>query len=158
METTTLPMIAGYGLVLAFMAAGVLFILIALVLQRFISTRHITEEKMLPYECGEDVVGSPWVQFNIRFYIFALVFLIFDVELAFLLPWAVAYRNPALMASYGWMAFWDGVIFIGILVVGLIYLWARGDLRWVRPRPDVETKEPDERDLREREMLLGKVV
>jgi hypothetical protein len=70
----------------------------------------------------------------------------------------VAYRNPALMANYGWLAFWDGVIFIGILVVGLIYLWARGDLRWVRPRPLAETDEPDERELREREMLLGKVV
>ena len=106
METNTLPMITGFGLVLIFMIVGFFFVFGALLVQRFVSTRKITEEKMTPYECGEEPVGTPWVQFNIRFYIFALVFLIFDVEMAFLLPWAVAYRNPDLFSSYGMLAFY----------------------------------------------------
>ena len=86
------------------------------------------------------------------------VFLIFDVEMAFLLPWAVAFRSPELAALYGPLAFWDAVVFVAILVVGLVYLWARGDLRWVRPQPQIDKKEPTERERRERDMLLGKAV
>ena len=71
--------------------------------------------------------GSPWIKFNIRFYVFALIFIIFDVEVAFLLPWAVVFKE------LGWIAFVEGLIFIAILMVGLAYVWAKGDLQWVRP-------------------------
>ena len=70
--------------------------------------------------------GSSRVQFNIRFYVFALAFIIFDVEAVFLFPWAVVYQD------LGLFAFVEGLIFIGILALGLAYLWAKGDLEWVR--------------------------
>lgn len=159
--TQELPMIAGYGMVLAFMVTGIMFLVGPLLIQRFLAPRKYSAEKSIPYECGEDPIGTPWVQFNIRFYVFALIFLIFDVEVAFLLPWAVAFRSPEIAASYGALAFWDGVLFVGILVIGFAYLWSRGDLKWIRPTPRFSKDEKvtlDERTRKEREILLGKAV
>ena len=112
--------------VLMFMVAAVLFVGVTLAVSSLVRPSKFTAEKYIPYECGEDPVGSPWIRFNIRFYVFALVFLIFDVEAVFLFPWAVVYQK------LGLFAFVEGVIFIGILVLGLAYLWAKGDLEWVR--------------------------
>ena len=112
--------------VLMFMVAAVLFVGVTLTVSSLVRPSKFTAEKYIPYECGEDPVGSPWIRFNIRFYVFALVFLIFDVEAVFLFPWAVVYQK------LGLFAFVEGVIFIGILVLGLAYLWANGDLEWVR--------------------------
>ncbi len=81
---------------------------------------------MLSYECGEIPEGSAWVQFNIRFYVIALIFLIFDVEIVFLFPWAVVYQE------LGLLAFIEAFIFVLILVVGFVYVWAKGDLNWVK--------------------------
>jgi NAD(P)H-quinone oxidoreductase subunit 3 len=67
-----------------------------------------------------------WIQFNIRFYVFALIFIIFDVEAVFLLPWAVVFRE------LGLLAYIEGLVFIGVLVVALAYVWRKGDLEWVR--------------------------
>jgi NADH-quinone oxidoreductase subunit A len=86
-----------------------------------------SDEKVTTYECGEDPVGNAWIQFNIRFYVFALIFLVFDVEAVFLLPWAVVFRD------LGAIAYVEGLVFIGILVVALAYVWRKGDLAWVRP-------------------------
>jgi NADH-quinone oxidoreductase subunit A len=73
------------------------------------------------------------VQFNIRFYVFAIIFLVFDVEIIFLLPWAVAYHRFDVQ-SLRWVAFADGVVFVSILLVGLVYAWAKGHLEWIKPR------------------------
>ena len=80
----------------------------------------------MSYECGEIPEGSAWVQFNIRFYVIALIFLIFDVEIVFLFPWAVVYQD------LGLLAFIEAFIFVLILIVGFIYVWAKGDLDWVK--------------------------
>ena len=72
-------------------------------------------------------MGSAWIQFNIRFYVFALIFIVFDVEAVFLLPWAVVFRE------LGALAYVEGLVFIGILAVALAYVWRKGDLAWVRP-------------------------
>jgi len=114
--------------VLVFMVVALLFVVISLVLAWLIRPRgRYSAEKFLPYECGENPQGSAWIQFNIRFYVFALVFIIFDVEIIFLLPWAVVFKN------LGAFAFIEGLIFIAILVVGLAYVWRKGDLAWVKP-------------------------
>ena len=84
-------------------------------------------DKYIPYECGEVPQGSAWIQFNIRFYVLALIFIIFDVEIVFLLPWAVVFKK------LGAFAFIEGLIFIAILAVGLAYVWRKGDLEWVKP-------------------------
>ena len=83
-------------------------------------------DKLMSYECGEIPEGSAWVQFNIRFYVIALIFLIFDVEIVFLFPWAVVYQE------FGLLAFIEAFIFVMILVVGFVYVWAKGDLDWVK--------------------------
>ncbi len=114
--------------VLVFMIVALLFIAISLLLSRLIRPKgKFSPEKFLPYECGENPQGSAWIQFNIRFYVFALIFIIFDVEIIFLLPWAVVFK------SLGAFAFIEGLIFLGILVVGLAYVWRKGDLTWVKP-------------------------
>jgi NADH-quinone oxidoreductase subunit A len=121
-------MLVGYAAVALFMVVGVLFLLVSLLLSRLVRpVGKDTPEKLLAYECGEVPKGTAWIQFNIRFYVVALIFIIFDVEVIFLLPWAVVFKN------LGMFAFIEGLIFVGILVVGLAYVWAKGDLAWVKP-------------------------
>ena len=83
-------------------------------------------KSFLTYECGEDVIGSPWVKFNIRFYVVALIFLIFDVEVVLLIPWALVYQN------YGMTGYMIGFIFLVLLGLGMAYEWRKGDLEWER--------------------------
>jgi NADH-quinone oxidoreductase subunit A len=177
--------------VLLFLAVGVGFIFVHLMVGKLIRPARPEAEKGTIYECGEPTIGSAWVQFDLRFYVVALLFVIFDVEVAFFFPWAEvfgkasdlaamktpqtaeqwqAYRSEvrALLPPYGdrdnkhrleryegnaedtarfesdrnnagtlaWMAFWEIVVFFGVLLVGFAYLWRRGDLAWVRSLSD----------------------
>ncbi len=83
------------------------------------------------YECGEDPVGSPWVKFNIRFYVIAIVFIIFDVEMVAIFPVATLFKDAALKGTAG-LIFAEIFLFVGLLVAGLIFCWVRGDLDWVK--------------------------
>lgn len=112
--------------ILAFIAVGVAFLVVNLLIWKVLRPSRFSEEKLTTYECGENPTGSAWIQFNIRFYVFALIFIIFDVEAVFLLPWAVVFRE------LGLLAFLEGVVFILILLVALAYVWRKGDLEWVR--------------------------
>jgi len=87
--------------------------------------------KLSTYECGEPALGSAWVNFNIRFYIVALIFIIFEVEIAFVFPVAAVFRHW-IENGQGLFAFVEILVFIGILFLGLIYAWAKGDLEWVK--------------------------
>ena len=118
--------LAAYSSVLAFAVLGVGFVAVNLILWWILRPHRFSEEKLTTYECGENPTGSAWIQFNIRFYVFALIFIIFDVEAVFLLPWAVVFRE------LGVLAFVEGLVFIAILVVALAYVWRKGDLEWVR--------------------------
>jgi NADH-quinone oxidoreductase subunit A len=113
--------------VLVFLLTIVGLLVFVFVLWKVLRPERLSEEKTTTYECGEDPVGSAWIQFNIRFYVFALIFVVFDVEAVFLLPWAVVFRE------LGAIAYVEGLVFIGILVVALAYVWRKGDLSWVRP-------------------------
>ena len=119
-------MLASYSGVLAFIVVVLAFLVVNLIVWKVLRPSRFSEEKLTTYECGENPQGSAWVQFNIRFYVFALIFIIFDVEAVFLLPWAVVFRD------LGMLAFVEGLVFIGILVVALAYVWRKGDLEWVR--------------------------
>lgn len=119
--------LAAHASILVFLAAVVGLLLGALVLWWALRPRRFSEEKLTTYECGEDPVGNAWIQFNIRFYVFALIFVVFDVEAVFLLPWATVFRE------LGPLAYLEGLVFIAILVVALAYVWRKGDLAWVRP-------------------------
>jgi NADH-quinone oxidoreductase subunit A len=121
-------MLLGFSSVFIFLVVGFIFLAIALLLSRLIQSKGKPGiDKYIPYECGEVPEGSAWIRFNIRFYVFALIFIIFDVEIVFLLPWAVVFKK------LGLFAFIEGLIFIGILIVGLAYVWRKGDLEWVKP-------------------------
>ena len=109
-----------------FVAVAVGFLVVNLLVWKVIRPSRFSEEKLTTYECGENPTGSAWIQFNIRFYVFALIFIVFDVEAVFLLPWAVVFRQ------LGPLAFVEGLVFIAILVVALAYVWRKGDLEWVR--------------------------
>jgi NADH-quinone oxidoreductase subunit A len=116
-----------YASVLVFLAVIVGLLLVMLVLWKLLRPARFSEEKLTTYECGEQPVGNAWIQFNIRFYVFALIFVVFDVEAVFLLPWATVFRE------LGLVAYLEGLVFIAILVVALAYVWRKGDLAWVRP-------------------------
>ena len=121
-------MLLGFASVLLFLVVGFIFLLAVLILSSLIQPKGLPgTDKYIPYECGEVPEGSAWIRFNIRFYVFALIFIIFDVEIVFLLPWAVVFKK------LGSFAFIEGLIFIGILIVGLAYVWKKGDLEWVKP-------------------------
>jgi NADH-quinone oxidoreductase subunit A len=121
-------MLFSFSSVLLFLVVGLIFLAFTLLLSRLIQARgQPGQDKYIPYECGEIPEGSAWIRFNIRFYVFALIFIIFDVEVVFLLPWAVVFKR------LGSFAFMEGLVFIGILVVGLAYVWKKGDLEWVKP-------------------------
>jgi NADH-quinone oxidoreductase subunit A len=115
--------------VLVFMGLAVGFSLFLLLLSKLLRPMAPSSEKQVVYECGERPTGSPWIKFNIRFYVVALIFVIFDVEVVFLYPWAVIFRQ------LGLFAFVEMLVFLLILFVGLAYVWKKGDLEWIRPRP-----------------------
>ena len=106
---------------------SIILIIVPLILQSLLSPKYNkTEEKLRIYECGELPEDNAWLTFNIRFYSIALVFLIFDVEVIFLYPWAVVYNDMGLVA------FVEVMIFLSILIVGFAYVWVKNDLSWVK--------------------------
>lgn len=107
-----------------FLIVAPVFPLLALMIPRIIAPKKPNPIKMQAYECGIETVGDTWVQFKAQYYIFALIFLIFDVELVFLFPWAVAFGVLPMYAVF------EGILFVAILVFGLVYVWRKGALRW----------------------------
>src|SRR5262245_20646055 len=178
------------GYLLVFLVVGVVFVFFHLMLGKLVRPARPDPEKLTIYECGEPTIGSAWIQFDLRFYVVALLFVIFDVEVAFFFPWGVVFgkanavaqqtsppetpeerqvyneniralvprhamnareralylnddnppeltqedidKNAAAARKLGWIAFFDIVVFFGVLLVGFAYLWKRGDLAWVR--------------------------
>ncbi len=97
--------------------------------------------KLTTYECGEPPSGPAWINFNIRFYLIALVFVIFDVELAFVYPVAAVYREW-IRRGQGLFALAEIGVFVGILFVGLVYVWVKGDLEWLKRLPAEQAEGP----------------
>ncbi len=114
----------GHLAIAVFVLLGAAFVIAALLFSRLLQHRSFSDEKYSPYECGSDPVGPPWVQFKIGYYVYALLFVIFDIETVFLFPWAVAFGQLGLFALV------EMALFIGILGVGLAYAWKEGALSW----------------------------
>ncbi|SNT01514.1 NADH dehydrogenase subunit A [Ekhidna lutea] len=131
--------ISGFGTVLLFIVGGIGFLMITLLVGKLLRPNNPTTEKQTTYESGEEPSGTAWGQFNVRFYIVALIFLLFEAELIFLFPWATVFGDEQLIAESDglWAQFSmiETFIFIGILLVGLAYVWSKGMLEWVRPKP-----------------------
>ena len=157
---------------LVFLVVGAFFLFFHLMLGKLIRPAKPEEDKLTIYECGEPTIGSAWIQFDLRYYVVALLFVIFDVEVAFFFPWAVVFGQANTLAmdvgqkreqlsrelipplppipqqaaatppppvverdaarGLAWIAFWDILLFFGVLLVGYAYLWKRGDIDWVR--------------------------
>jgi len=150
-----------------FLVVGAFFLFFHLMLGKQIRPARPEADKLTIYECGEPTIGSAWIQFDLRYYVIALLFVIFDVEVAFFFPWAVVFGKANTLAmdvggervqlsrelvptlpplpqagapvieraaarGLAWIAFWDILIFFGVLLVGFAYLWKRGDIDWVR--------------------------
>jgi NADH-quinone oxidoreductase subunit A len=120
-------MLTDFGRVFIFFIVGAIFVAGGLVTAWLVRPDRSYPNKLTSYECGEEPVGDSWVRFNIRFYVIALIFLIFDVEIVFLVPWAVVYQK---LGSY---SFAEMMIFLVILGVGYAYVWVKGDLDWDKP-------------------------
>lgn len=113
-----------YVVVFVFLILGILLPIVALTLGRFLRPNKPSAAKMVTYESGIDPFGDARVQFNVRYYIFALMFVIFDVETVFLYPWAVAYDKLGIFALI------EMLIFVVMLLLGLIYAWKKKVLEW----------------------------
>ncbi len=136
-------MLSDFGILLLFILAAFAFIAVVLFVARLLRPHRPNVEKNSTYESGEEPVGNANVQFNLRFYVVALVFVLFDVELAFLFPWATVFGQEPLIREtdglWGWFALTEVFIFVAILALGLAYVWAKGYLDWVKPQPKLPT-------------------
>lgn len=133
-------MLFHFANVLLFLVLANLFVGAMLGVAKLLRPDNPEKLKLTTYECGEPPTGSAWVNFNIRFYLVALVFVIFDVEVAFIYPVTAVFRDWVL-AGNGLYAFAEILLFLGILFVGLIYVWAKGDLEWLKRVPVADRSE-----------------
>ena len=124
-------MLTEFGKAFIFLLLGAIFVALGLLGAWIFRPHRPYPEKNATYECGEEPVGSAWIRLNVRFYVVALIFLIFDVEVAFLFPWAIIYRQ------YGVFGFLEMAVFLVILIIGYAYVWVKGDLNWDKPKPQI---------------------
>lgn len=116
--------LSGYEYFLGFLILCSLVPALALGASKVLRPKSLSPVRRTTYESGNEPIGGAWIQFNIRYYMFALVFVVFDVETVFLYPWAVAFHK------LGLLAFIEALIFIAILVIALVYAWRKGALEW----------------------------
>jgi NADH-quinone oxidoreductase subunit A len=120
-----------YANVLVFVGLGVGLCALMMGLGALLRPSNPERAKLTTYECGEEVDGDSWINFNIRFYLIALIFLIFDVEVAFVYP-VVSVFKDWVTSGRGAFALVEILIFVGILISGLVYVWSKGDLKWIK--------------------------
>ena len=128
--------ISEFGKILIFLITGIIIVCGIFAANRFFSPNHPNAEKLTSYECGEEPVGSAWLPFNSRFYVIALVFLLFEVEMVFVFPWATIFGSHEIAKvepRWGILSLIEMFIFLGILILGLVYVWFKGDLDWIKP-------------------------
>jgi NADH-quinone oxidoreductase subunit A len=134
--------ISEFGKILIFLITGIILVALLFFVNRLIAPNKPNPEKLTSYECGEEPTGNAWLPFNSRFYVIALIFLLFDVEMVFIFPWATVFGNHEIIAvdaRWGWFSLAEMFLFLGILILGLVYVWRKGDLDWIKPKPTVPT-------------------
>ncbi len=107
------------------LAAGFIFVLVVMTLVNILAPHRRTKEKLQTYESGETPIGTAWVQYPLGFYIFALLFVAFDVDIVFIISWAVVFKQLSLFG------FFEILFFIVVLALGLAYAWRKGVVRWI---------------------------
>ena len=134
-------MIEQFAYVAAFIGAGILFLGLILFTAKLLRPSRPNVEKLSTYESGEAPVGNANIRFNPRFYVIALLFVLFEVELIFLFPWAVVFGNKRIAEeapAWPTFALVEMFIFVGILVLGLAFAWVKGYLDWEKPKVEKE--------------------
>jgi len=124
-----------YAVPLALTVIGLLFMVAMIGLQKLLAPRNPFQRKLMPYECGEPPTGGAWINFNVRFYLIALVFVIFEVEVAFIYPVATVYLDWVRRGQRLY-ALSEVLIFLLILFIGLVYVWVKRDLAWIKKVPE----------------------
>jgi NADH-quinone oxidoreductase subunit A len=117
-------MLAEYGPVLIMFALAAVVVVVMVSAGRLLGPRNPTPTKLDTFECGNVASGSAWGRFSVKFYLTAILFIVFDVEVVFLYPWAVVFRD------LGWPGFASMSVFLAMLVLGLVYEWRKGALEW----------------------------
>jgi NADH-quinone oxidoreductase subunit A len=123
-----------FGVPLALTIIGIGFVALMFGLQKLLAPSNPYDRKLIPYECGEPPTGRAWINFNVRFYIIALIFVVFEVEVAFVYPIATVYLDWV-RSGRRLYALSEILIFLLILFVGLAYVWVKHDLEWVKKVP-----------------------
>lgn len=113
------------------LVCAIVFALLPVIVMNVLAPRKKTRSKGDTYECGLLTTGETWVRFRIQYYIYAMMFVVFDIETVFLYPWAAGYETLGSKANLGLFALTEMAIFLVILAVGLVYAWAKGVLKWV---------------------------
>ncbi len=136
-----------FSIVLLFIIGGILFLTITLLVSKILRPHRPNAEKLATYESGEQAIASAWPQFNIRFYVVAILFLLFEVELIFLFPWTTVFSNQELVnqsnGTWSWFTLFEVLTFVLILVVGLVYAWVKGYFNWAAEKQNIsEFKSP----------------
>ena len=145
--------------VLVFSGIGLAFVFINTIVASVLRPKRKSDVGLETYECGEETIGDAWIQFDIRYYTVALVYVIFAVEIAFLFPWALVFKaalygtGAAADAGIGAFVLVEGFLFIAILGLGLAYVWAKGDLDWVLAWDSPHYQPPEKR----RKVVLPKI-
>jgi len=117
-------MLAQYAPVLIMFALAAIVVAVLMNASRLLGPRNRTTVKLETFECGNEPSGSAWGRFSVKFYLTAILFIVFDVEIVFMYPWAVVFRQ------LGWTGFTAMAIFLGVAVIGLLYEWRKGALQW----------------------------
>lgn len=144
-----------YFEILVFGAGGLGFILVTLFVSKLLRPNRPNREKNTSYESGEDTLGASWPQLNPRFYVLALIFLLFEIEIIIMFLWAPIFTDKQFMAetngAWGWFSLLEVFLFVLILVMGLAYAWGNGHLDWLRSEP----KKSDFKSVVPRELYDG---
>jgi NADH-quinone oxidoreductase subunit A len=129
-----LPIVLMFVVAFGFAAGNVL-------LSQLVGQHKATRTKTMPYESGKDPVGSARARFSVKFYLVAMIFILFDIELIFLMPWAVVFRKLVVEDGLRWLAYVEMMIFVALLLVGYIYIWKKGLFEWgMRMRVEAEAE------------------
>ena len=123
-------MLDNYFSVLVFIAVGLAVGVLPIVLGRLLAPYRPDSQKLSPYECGFDAFEEARMRFDVRYYLIAILFILFDLEVAFLFPWATIFKDIVATESIKLFGFVEMLVFVAILVVGYIYAWAKGALEW----------------------------
>ncbi|MCW5881245.1 MAG: NADH-quinone oxidoreductase subunit A [Anaerolineae bacterium] len=125
-------MLADWSFVGVFLVVALIFPVLGLLTAWLLRPKRPGPIKKSTYECGLETVGETWIQFKVQYYIYALIFVIFDIEIAFLLPWAVAHTGLATAGgALNWLPLVEVTVFVAILLCGLFYAWRKGALEWI---------------------------